>query len=57
MAKTVHIPAPKIARHANILTAHAVVVLVGVDPNVVLVFMLLFLAREQPMTYRYAKEK
>ena len=41
-AKTVHTHVPQIARHANILTVHAVVLQVGVDPIVVLVFMLLF---------------
>ena len=41
-AKTVHALVPQIARHANILTVHAGVMQVGVDPTVVLVCMLLF---------------
>ena len=42
-AKTVHIRVPLIARHANILTVHAVAMQVGVDQIVVLVFMFFFL--------------
>ena len=52
-AKTVHIFAPKSVRHANIQTVHAVVMQVGADPTVVLVFILLFLVREHKMTHRY----
>lgn len=44
-AKTVHITAPKIARHTNIPTAHAVVMQVGADPTVQQVFGFLCLGK------------
>ena len=56
-AKTVYTTVPQIVRLAIILTVHAVVMQGGADPTVVLVFMLLFLIREQQLTHRYALDK